>query len=67
MRTLLSSPCQLGLGVVLRHHSLSSYKEQEKVFKKLKKVFTVWLVLVAPDLDKEIRVEADISEYATEV
>ena len=25
MRTLLSSFCQLGLGVVLRHHSLSSY------------------------------------------
>ena len=25
MGTLLSSPCQLGLGVVLRCHSLSSY------------------------------------------
>ena len=25
MRTLLSSPCQLGLGVVLRHLSLSPY------------------------------------------
>ena len=25
IRTLLSSPCQLRLGVVLRHHSLSSY------------------------------------------
>jgi len=25
METLLSFPCQLGLGVVLRHHSLSSY------------------------------------------
>ena len=27
MRTLLSSPCQLRLGVVLRHYSLSSYIE----------------------------------------
>jgi len=27
IETLLSSPCQLGLGMVLRHHSLSSYIE----------------------------------------
>jgi len=26
METLLSSPCQLGLEVILRHFSLSSYK-----------------------------------------
>ena len=26
-------------------------------------VFTMWLVLVAPDLDKEIRVEANTLEY----
>ena len=26
MGTLLTSPCQLGLEVVLRHYSLSSYK-----------------------------------------
>ena len=38
-------------------------EEQEKTFKELKKVFTTQLVLVAPDLDKEMRVEADASEY----
>jgi len=34
-------------------------------FKKLKRVFTTRPILVAPDLDKEIRVEADALEYAT--
>ena len=33
-------------------------------FKELKRVFIMRLVLVVPDLDKEIRVEADASEYA---
>ena len=32
---------------------------------KLKGVFTTKPVLVAPDLDKEFRVEADTSNYAT--
>ena len=40
-------------------------EEQEKVFKKLKKMFTIWLVLVVFNLNKEIRVEADTSEYTT--
>jgi len=35
------------------------------VFKELKRVFTMRLVLVAPDLDKEIRVRVKVSEYAT--
>jgi len=39
--------------------------EQQKVFDKLKRVFTTKPVLVAPDLDKEFRVEADASNYAT--
>jgi len=38
--------------------------EQKKAFEQLKKVFTTRLVLVALDLDKEMRVEADASEYA---
>ena len=29
-------------------------------------MFTIQLVLVVPDLNKKIRVEADASEYATE-
>ena len=40
-------------------------EEQKKTFKELKKVFTMQLVLVAPDLNKEMRIEVDISEYAT--
>ena len=35
-------------------------------FKELKRVFTMRPVLVVPDLDKEMKVEANISEYATE-
>ena len=40
-------------------------EEQEMAFKELKRVFTMRPVLVVPDLDKEMRVEADISEYTT--
>ena len=39
-------------------------EKQKAVFKKLKRVFTIRPVLVAPNLDKKIRVEADASEYA---
>ena len=39
--------------------------EQQKAFDKLKRVFTMKLVLVALDLDKEFRVEANASNYAT--
>jgi len=39
--------------------------EQERAFEQLKKVFTTRPVLVALDLDKEMRVEVDMSEYAT--
>ena len=35
------------------------------MFDELKGVFTIKPVLVAPDLDKEFRVEADASNYAT--
>jgi len=40
--------------------------EQQKAFDKLKRVFTTKPVLVAPDLNKEFRVEADVSNYTTE-
>jgi len=39
--------------------------EQEEAFRKLKEIFTSEPVLAAPDLDKEMRVEADASDYAT--
>jgi len=41
-------------------------EKQEKVFEKLKKRFMQELVLAAPDLDKKIRMEVDVSDYATE-
>ena len=40
-------------------------KEQQQAFNELKKVFITRLVLVVPDLDKEFRIEADASNYAT--
>jgi len=39
-------------------------KEQEEAFGKLKKVFTTEPVLVIPDIDREMRVEADTLDYA---
>ena len=39
-------------------------EEQQKAFDELKRIFTTKPVLVAPDLDKEFRVEADTSKYA---
>ena len=39
--------------------------EQQKAFDELKRVFTMKPVLAALDLDKEFRVEADTSNYAT--
>jgi len=36
-----------------------------KVFEKLKKMFTTEPVLVIPNLDKKMRVEADALDYAT--
>lgn len=41
-------------------------EEQETVFKQLKKVFTTQSVLVAPDLDREMWVETNVSEYMIE-
>jgi len=41
-------------------------EEQQKAFDELKRIFTTKPVLVAPDLDKEFRVEADASNYAIE-
>jgi len=40
-------------------------QEQQKAFDKLKRIFTTRPVLATPDLDKEFRVEADTSNYAT--
>ena len=39
-------------------------KRQQKAFEELKEKFTTGPVLVTPDLDKEMRVEADTSDFA---
>ena len=39
--------------------------EQEEAFAKLKRIFTTEPVLAAPDLDKEMRVKADVLDYTT--
>jgi len=40
-------------------------KAQQKAFEQLKGIFTTRPLLVVPDLDKEFRVEADASNFAT--
>ena len=40
-------------------------ESQQKAFDELKEVFTTKPVLAAPDLNKEFRVKADASNYAT--
>jgi len=40
-------------------------EEQQKAFDELKRVFMTKPVLAVPDLDKEFRVEANASNYAT--
>ena len=39
-------------------------EKQEKVFRELKEKFTKELVLAAPDLDKKLRMEVDVLDYA---
>ena len=39
-------------------------ERQEEAFRKLKERFTKELVLVAPDLDKKMRMEVNASDYA---
>ena len=40
--------------------------EQQDAFKQLKKIFTSQPLLVVPDLERELRVEVDASNFATE-
>ncbi len=40
-------------------------EKQEKVFKELKEKFTKEPVLAVLDLDKKMRIEVDMSDYAT--
>jgi len=40
-------------------------KEQEEAFRKLKEVFMTEPILAIPDIDREMKVEVDASDYAT--
>ena len=40
-------------------------EKQEKAFQELKERFTKELVLTTPDLSKKMRIEVDMSDYAT--
>ena len=40
---------------------------QEEIFRELKKRFTKELVSAVPDLDRKMRMEIDVSNYAIEV
>ena len=50
---------------MMRKENKWSWRErQQKVFEELKERFTMEPVLVTPDLDKEMRVETDVSNFA---
>ena len=50
---------------MMRKETKWSWKEkQQKAFEELKKRFITEPVLVTPDIDREMRVEADISDFA---
>ena len=51
--------------MVKKERKWSWGEKQQKAFEELKKVFTIRPVLAVPELDKEFRVEADASDYAT--
>jgi len=54
------------MNVLMRKDEKWQWEEaQQKAFDKLKQVLSTKPVLAAPDLDKEFRVEADASNYAT--
>jgi len=54
------------LHVLVRKEQKWKWKqEQKEAFGKLKIVFTTEPVLAIPDIDREMRVEADASDYAT--
>ena len=54
------------LHVLVRKEQKWKWKrEQEEVFERLKIVFTTEPILAIPDIDREIRVEADASDYTT--
>jgi len=52
--------------IVRKNQKRKLAERQEEAFKELKERFTKELVLAAPDLDKKMRMEVDVSDSATE-
>ena len=51
--------------LVKKDQKWSWTEKQEEVFRELKEKFTKKLVLAVPDIDKKMRMEVDMSDYAT--
>ena len=52
--------------MVKKNQKWNWIEKQEEAFRESKEQFMKKLVLVAPDLDKKMRIEVDILDYATE-
>ena len=52
--------------LVRKEQKWKQEKEQKEAFRRLKTVFTTEPVLAIPDIDREMRVEANTSDYVTE-
>ena len=50
--------------IVKKNQKWDWTERQEEAFRELKERFTKELVLAAPDLDKKMRMEVDVSDYA---
>jgi len=61
--TRLAAPLHM---LVRKEQKWKWKREQEEAFEKLKMVFTIEPVLAIPDINKEMRVETDASDYAME-
>jgi len=53
------------LHIVVRKEQKWKWEKEQEVFERLKTVFTTEPILAIPDIDREMRVEADALDYAT--
>ena len=61
----LTPKCVKLYNMVKKDQKWDWMEKQEKAFRELKERFTKKPVLVVPDLDKKMRIEVDVSDYAT--
>ena len=62
----MQHPASIFQNLMKKDQKWNWMEKQEKAFRKLKERFTRKPVLAALDLDKKIRMEVDISDFATE-